>query len=59
MTWQPPRCSHGFIILGCPYDDCLAQNEYLEEQDQTLRRYQEHKREEARRIVRELLDLPR
>lgn len=27
--WEAPRCRHGFIILGCPEDDCPEQDEYL------------------------------
>jgi hypothetical protein len=29
--WAPPRCSHGWIILGCPDDDCPEQTVYLME----------------------------
>jgi hypothetical protein len=29
MDWEPPRCEHGRIILGCPRDDCPRQNEHL------------------------------
>lgn len=38
-AWQPPRCSHDKIILGCPDDDCPEQNAYIEEMQAGLRAY--------------------
>jgi len=37
--WAPPRCSHGYILLGCPHYDCPEQNRYLDEQDAALASY--------------------
>lgn len=37
--WQPPRCIHGFIILGCPDDKCPTQGAYLDQQDAAVREY--------------------
>lgn len=39
MNWQPPRCIHGHIILGCPHDDCPTQIAYLDQQDAAYREY--------------------
>jgi hypothetical protein len=48
--WEPPRCEHGHIILGCPHDDCVAQNEFLVQQEAALKDYE--RRQEA--TIREL-----
>lgn len=37
--WEPPRCIHGHIILGCPEEDCVQQNAYLERQQEALKIY--------------------
>lgn len=42
--WEPPRCAHGKILLGCPNDDCEEQNAYLAAQ------------REAQKSAREQLD---
>ena len=57
MNWQPPRCEHDNIILGCPHDDCTDQNNYLVLQQAQVERYHEGQRRLARRIVREALGL--
>lgn len=31
QCWEPPRCGHGNVILGCPREDCEAQNRYLDQ----------------------------
>lgn len=49
--WQPPRCSHGKILLGCPHEDCDEQNEYLAEQNQALRNWELRQQQEARDII--------
>lgn len=43
--WQPPRCIHGYIVLGCPHDDCPTQLAYLDQQDAAMRDYQLRQRE--------------
>ena len=39
--WKPPVCEHGKIVLACDEVDCEVQNEYLERQQETMRRWQE------------------
>ena len=46
-----PRCSHNNIILGCPYDFCYEQNEYLAEQERLLALWSAQQIEVARQIV--------
>jgi hypothetical protein len=55
--WTPPRCAHGYIILGCPHDDCVAQSDYLDEIDRALADWYRRQQDEARRLVRGLLGL--
>jgi hypothetical protein len=55
--WQPPRCIHGNIILGCPHDDCPTQTAYLDQQNAALDDYYRWQQENARRIVRQMLGL--
>lgn len=26
---RPPRCEHGYLLLGCPKDVCPEQDEYV------------------------------
>jgi len=56
--WEPPRCIHGRILLGCPEDDCPTQTAYLDQQHAALRDLEDRQRSEARAIVRRLLGLP-
>lgn len=56
--WDPPRCRHGRIILGCPHEDCPEQNEYLRKQDAAIRRWHRRQQEAARRMIRDILGLP-
>lgn len=56
--WEPPRCSHGRILLGCPDDDCPEQNAYLSAQERTLVRLEQKAQADARRLVCESLGLP-
>lgn len=56
--WEPPRCKHGYIILGCPHDLCDEQNDYLAAQRAAIDSWYERRDAEARRVVRELLGLP-
>lgn len=51
--WQPPRCIHGYIILGCPHDDCPTQVAYLDQQQAVLRDYYARQAEIARAIADE------
>ena len=52
-----PRCEHGNIILGCPFDDCPDQTDYIVEFNGVLARYNDHQQQAARRFVREALGL--
>jgi hypothetical protein len=56
--WQPPRCEHGNILLGCPDDDCVEQSAYLIAQTGKIEAFQERQMAEARHVVREALGLP-
>jgi hypothetical protein len=53
--WQPPRCIHGRIILGCPYEDCPTQTAYLDQMNAAMDAYWLRQEREARAIVRGLL----
>lgn len=55
MEWQPPRCIHGNIILGCPHDDCPAQNAYLDQANAAIREWEHRGRQAARDYVRSAL----
>jgi hypothetical protein len=46
--WEPPRCIHGAIILGCPHDDCPTQTAYLDQQNAALRDHLQRQRAAAR-----------
>ena len=54
MTWQPPRCCHGYVILGCPHDDCPTQIAFLDQQEAAMRDW-ERRQDEA---LKEFLGLP-
>lgn len=41
VEWEPPRCSHGYILLGCPHIDCVEQSEYLAQQDAALAEFEQ------------------
>ena len=56
--WEPPRCVHGHIVLGCPHDDCPTQTAYLDQQDAAIRDHQLNHQEAARHLVRRTLGLP-
>jgi hypothetical protein len=56
--WEPPRCIHGNIILGCPHDDCPTQLAYLDQQEAAIDAWQQRQQDEARKLVRQLLGLP-
>jgi hypothetical protein len=56
--WQPPRCSHGHILLGCPHDDCPEQGTYLAAAREQILNWEARLQTEARRLVREELGLP-
>jgi hypothetical protein len=58
VTFEPPRCSHGNIILGCPHDECPEQNAYLAEQRTALDAHFARQQEDARRLVRSVLGMP-
>jgi len=55
--FETPRCEHGNIILGCPIRECPDQNDYIDQFNNTLCRYEEHQQRAARRFVREALGL--
>ena len=57
-TWEPPKCSHGNIIFGCPHDDCPEQVAALRRLQSAIAGFEEEQQREARRIVRGLLGLP-
>jgi hypothetical protein len=50
--WDPPRCIHGRIVLGCPHDDCPTQLAFLDQQEAALAEWELRQQETARRIVR-------
>ena len=52
-----PRCRHGHIILGCPDDECPEQSAYLERHNAAIDAMYERQWQEARRVVREMLNL--
>ena len=43
-NWQPPRCIHGNIILGCPEDDCPTQSAYLDQMNAEMREWERRHR---------------
>ena len=47
-----PRCEHGNVILGCPFDDCEGQTLYLIEQASALREWNDRLLNDARKLVR-------
>ena len=51
MSWEPPRCIHGRIILGCPEDDCPTQNAYLDQHNAAVRDYEAGLERAARELV--------
>jgi hypothetical protein len=55
-NWSPPRCLHGFIILGCPHDDCEEQNAHLAETQAAIDAHHERQHQAARDIVRQLIN---
>lgn len=57
--WEPPHCVHGHIILGCPDEDCEEQNTFVAAQRQVHDEYDRQLRENARKVVRDMLGLPR
>ena len=56
--WQPPRCIHGRILLGCPHEDCPTQNAYLDQQNAAIREWERRQQQAARDYVRSALGLP-
>jgi hypothetical protein len=56
--WEPPRCVHGRILLGCPHVDCPTQLAYLDQQNAVIAAWHQRQQDEAREIVRSLLGLP-
>lgn len=58
QDWQPPRCVHGNILLGCPHDDCPTQMSHLDQLAVALRDYEHHQNQAARDCVRSALGLP-
>lgn len=56
--WQPPRCEHGNILLGCPDDDCVAQNAFLDQQNAAIREWDHRQRQDARDWARSWFGLP-
>lgn len=57
-TWEPPRCRHGHVILGCPLGWCPDQNAYIDEQNAAMDRWERDRQDDARRLVRDYLGLP-
>lgn len=57
MAFDPPRCRHGNILLGCPNALCPEQNAYVAEQKAALARWEAAQQAAARRIVRDALGL--
>lgn len=55
-NWQPPRCIHGHIILGCPHDDCPTQNAFLDQQQAAMDDYYRRQEQAARDYVRSLVN---
>jgi hypothetical protein len=53
--WEPPRCVHGHIVLGCPRDDCPTQGAYLDQQEAAMAAWEQRQQFAARQIVRSLL----
>jgi len=58
MDWEPPRCIHGKIILGCPENNCPTQSAYLDQQKAAVRDWEARQQEDARRFVRFAMGLP-
>lgn len=54
--WEPPRCIHGRILLGCPDDTCPTQNAYLDQQRAAMAEYEDRLEQNARDLVRSLLE---
>jgi hypothetical protein len=53
--WEPPRCAHGHILLGCPERDCPEQNTYLAEQNRAADAYFQRLEDTAAIVVAEAL----
>jgi hypothetical protein len=56
--WEPPRCRHGSILLGCPHGNCQEQNDYLAKQKAAIDAYWARVEADTRAFVRRLLGLP-
>jgi hypothetical protein len=56
--WRPPRCEHGGILLGCPHDDCVAQNAFLDQQHAAIREMEHRQHQAARDWARSWFGLP-
>jgi hypothetical protein len=56
-AWEPPRCEHGKILLGCSHDDCPQQSAYLAEQHAILDALHRRQQDEARVLVRQVLGI--
>lgn len=53
--WEPPRCAHGRIILGCPEEVCPEQDAYLAEYAARYTAYVEEQQRQARLLIRSLM----
>lgn len=51
MTFYAPRCRHGNIILGCPFEPCPEQDAYLADQRVAMDRYYSDQIREARTLL--------
>jgi hypothetical protein len=47
--WEPPRCRHGRILLGCEHDDCPENNAYVVLQEVAIDLYRRRQINEFRR----------
>ena len=53
-----PHCRHGYIILGCPDEECPEQNRHLEAEREAMDAYYLRQEMDARSAVRAALGLP-
>lgn len=49
--WEPPRCRHGRILLGCPHDDCPENNTYVVLEELAIDIYGRRQVNEMRRAL--------
>jgi hypothetical protein len=53
--YDPPLCTHGYMVLACPHEACPTLLGYLDELDGAMRAFYRRQKDEARQYMREML----